>query len=85
MASKCANNYCPITRHRHEGKMFRLDIVVGNRTGGTQRKIEYVWLCSHCADKMHPKVDVTGDTVTLRLTKNLPAWPEAEGATERVN
>ncbi len=70
MVSKCANSWCLTTRHRHEGKLFRLDIDLGNMAGKDERKTEYIWLCTPCAQVMHPKVDVIGDTVTLRLTKN---------------
>ena len=72
MVGKCANSWCPTTRHYHEGKLFRLDIDLGNMTGGDERKTEYIWLCACCAQVMHPKVEVNGDTVTLRLTKNDP-------------
>jgi hypothetical protein len=51
--------------------LFRLDIDLGNQAGGHERKTEYIWLCAECAELMHPKVDVIGDTVTLRLTRNV--------------
>jgi hypothetical protein len=70
MVSKCANSRCPTTRHRHEGKLFRLDIDLGNMAGKDERKTEYIWLCSPCAQMMHPKVVVSGDTVTLGLARN---------------
>ena len=70
MVGKCANSWCPTTRHHHEGKLFRLDIDLGNKAGGDERKTAYIWLCACCAQVMHPKVEVNGDTVTLRLTKN---------------
>jgi hypothetical protein len=72
MVGKCANSWCPTTRHHHEGKLFRLEINLGSRTGGDERKTDYLWLCARCALEMHPKVEVTGDTVTVRLTKNDP-------------
>jgi hypothetical protein len=86
MVGKCANSWCFATRHDHEGKLFRLDIKLGNKAGETERKTEYIWLCAHCAQVMHPKVDVIGDTVTLRLAKNDPI-PLADAATSsaRVN
>jgi hypothetical protein len=85
MVGKCANNWCPTTRN-HQGKLFRLDIVVGNRAGGKERKTEYIWLCAPCADKLHPEVDVLGNTVTLRLTKKDPVRAvEANVVSERVN
>ncbi len=70
MPDKCANNWCPTTRHHQEGKLFRLDIDIGNKTGGDEQKTEYVWLCAQCALEMHPKVVITGDTISLRLAKN---------------
>ena len=72
MVDKCANRWCSTTRQHREGKLFRLDIDLGSRTGGDERKTEYIWLCSSCAQIMHPEVEVTKDSVLLRLTKNLP-------------
>jgi hypothetical protein len=72
MVGKCANSWCPATRHHHEGKLFRLDIDLGNKAGETEQKTDYVWLCGHCAQEMHPTVDVTGDTVTVKLSRNVP-------------
>jgi hypothetical protein len=72
MVGKCANSRC-LTVRRDEGKLFRLDINLGSKSGGkNERKTEYIWLCGQCAQVMHPKVEVIGDTVTLRLTKNEP-------------
>lgn len=85
MVCKCANNWCPTTRHRQEGRLFRLDINVGNKAGGTECKTEYIWLCSSCAQVMHPKVDVRGDTVILRLTKNDSTQIADTIALRRVN
>lgn len=87
MVSKCANSRCPTTRHRHEGKLFRLDIDLGNMAGKDERKTEYIWLCSPCAQVLHPKVDVIGDTVTLRLTRNdpMPLVAESAALSLRVN
>ena len=58
--------------HRHEGKLFRLDIKLGNKAGGNSHKTEYIWLCAPCAQVMHPKIEVRGDIVRLLLTKNPP-------------
>jgi len=86
MVGKCANSWCPTTRHHHEGKLFRFDINLGNKAGGNERKTEYIWLCAVCAQKMHPKVEVTGNTVTLRLTKNDPMpGADATALPARVN
>ncbi len=72
MVGKCANSWCSTTHQYREGKLFRLDIDLGSKTGGNERKTEYVWLCASCAQIMHPEVEVTEDSVLLRLTKNLP-------------
>ena len=73
MAAKFENRFCATSRQRNEGKLFRLDIDLGNKAGGNERKTEYIWLCDCCAHKMHPKVEVTGDTVTVRLSRNDPS------------
>ncbi len=86
MDGKCANSWCPTTRHRDEGKLFRLDINLGNKTGGNERKTEYIWLCARCAQQMHPEVKVTGNVITLRLSKNGPIpVPDAAKPSARVN
>jgi hypothetical protein len=85
MVGKCANSWCPTTRHHHEGKLFRLDIDIGNKTGGDERMTEYVWLCAQCALEMHPRVVVNGDTVTLQLAKNVGRIVNTNGSSVRVN
>jgi hypothetical protein len=87
METKCANSWCPTPRHHHEGKLFRLDIDLGNMAGGNELKTEYIWLCARCAQVMHPKVEVTGDTVTLRLSKNAPMslMTDTSAVSARVN
>jgi hypothetical protein len=73
MARTCANSSCATVRRQNEGKLFRLDIDLGSLSGeGDEYMTEYVWLCGACAEVMHPKVEVTGDTVRLRLTRNDP-------------
>ena len=72
MVSKCANNWCSTTRRSHEGKMFRLDIDLGSMTGADEHKTAYIWLCASCAEIMHPEVEVTADSVLLKLRSNLP-------------
>lgn len=72
MVAKCANSWCHTTRHHDAGKLFRLDINLGNKAGGKERITEYIWLCARCAQQMHPKVEFTGGTVTVRLSKNDP-------------
>lgn len=67
---KCANNSCSIVRSQNAGRLFRLDLDIGSKSGAKgERKVEYLWLCTDCAQVMQPKVEVRGDTVTLKLTK----------------
>ena len=72
MVHKCANSWCPTAHREDEGKMFRLDIDLEDKFGGSERKTEYVWLCNSCAQLMHPKVVVSGNAIKLMLTKNDP-------------
>lgn len=72
MAEKCTNRWCSAVRFDSEGKLFRLDIDLGNKAGGTERKTEYIWLCDACACKMHPKVEVKGNSIIVRLKPNEP-------------
>ena len=77
MVQYCANRRCTTVRRGNQGKLFRLDIELGNLSGRDEHKTEYVWLCASCAQVMHPRVQVAGDTVTLLLTKKdaIPAMP----------
>jgi hypothetical protein len=52
--------------------MFRLDLDLGSKTGDGERMTEYIWLCPDCAQRMHPRVEVNGDSVTVRLSENGP-------------
>ncbi len=72
MAQTCANSLCTTARRSNQGKLFRLDIDLGSLFGTDEHLREYIWLCGGCAQQMRPKVEVTRDTVTLRLTKNDP-------------
>lgn len=86
MVDKCANSLCPTTRQHHEGKLFRVDIDLGNMAGKNEQKTAYVWLCAKCAEEMAPKIEVVGDTVTVRLFKNGPMWAaDAAALSMRVN
>ncbi len=86
MVEKCVNSWCPSTRHADDGKLFRLDIDLGNKAGGSELKTEYIWLCARCALKMHPEVEVTGNTVKLRLSKNATKQvADTNAPSERVN
>lgn len=80
MPGKCANRCCLTPRRQHEGKLFRLDIDLGNKAGADERKTTYIWLCASCAQEMHPKVEVNGDTVKLLLSKNDPVWVASAAA-----
>lgn len=82
MVVKCVNRYCGATRHHDEGKMFRLDLDLGNKSGGGECMTEYIWLCPDCAQRMHPRVEVHGDTVTVRLSENLPLPLAEAGAAQ---
>lgn len=75
MASKCTNPCCTATRHRNEGKLFRLDLDLGSITGADEHKTEYMWLCAGCAERMHPRVEVSGNTIKVRLSLNAPIPP----------
>ena len=72
MIENCANRSCTTLRRSNQGKLFRLDIDLGSFSGADEHLTEYVWLCRACAQVMHPAVEVTRDTVILRLTKNDP-------------
>jgi hypothetical protein len=86
MVTKCANSWCFATRCDEAGKLFRLDIDICSKAGGNERKTEYMWLCPRCAQEMHPEVEVTGNTLRVRLSRNDP-MPLADSAAspERVN
>jgi hypothetical protein len=85
MVAKCANTRCSTPRRHHEGKMFRLDIELGNKSGEDERQTEYVWLCACCAQQMHPTVDVSEDTITLRLSKIDPMAEDTTSSSVWVN
>jgi hypothetical protein len=86
MVGKCANSWCPTTRHNHDGTLFRLDIDLGSKAGKNERRTEYIWLCACCAQVMHPKVEVNGDTIKVLLSKNDPMRGADIGASSaRIN
>jgi len=80
MVETCANRCCATVRRSTQGKLFRLDIDLGSRSGADERMTEYIWLCASCAKLMHPKVEVTAESVILRLTRN-DAMPVSEKPT----
>ncbi len=72
LANKCANGSCSAVRNHDEGKLFRLDIQLADTAGHNELKTMYVWLCPRCARRLNPKVEVSGDTVTVLLTSTRP-------------
>lgn len=70
MARNCANRSCATVCRPNQGKLFRLDIDLGSLSGTDEQVTEYIWLCAACAQVMHPEVEITRDSVILRLTKN---------------
>ena len=85
MAARCANGLCSAPRDQHEGKLFRVDIDLGNAAGETQKKTAYVWLCARCAQELIPKIEVAGDTITVRLAKSPRRVSSANPYMARVN
>ncbi len=71
MVRICANKFCANPSHEY-GRLFRLDIDIGDKSGGTEHKTEYVFLCDACAQKMRPVVEVVGDAIRVRLARNSP-------------
>ncbi len=67
MFQKCANDCCAVPNSNRDGKLFRLDLEIGNSAGETEHKTAYIWLCNTCARHMVPKVSVCGDTVHILL------------------
>lgn len=47
--------------------MYRLDIDLGDTSGRNLTKTTYIWLCPRCSSLMTPVVQVSHDTVRLRL------------------
>lgn len=57
MLSKCANPTCTNPFHYlRDGKLFQMETGIGGPqlVGGKkpQHKVEYFWLCNHCAPQM---------------------------------
>jgi hypothetical protein len=67
MPGKCANGFCSSLRTGDEGKLFRLDMDIGNTAGENHRKTAYVWLCDSCARRMRPWIEQAGNSVLVRL------------------
>ena len=76
MVSKCANPDCAVPfRYFHQGKLFRFEAeagperrrVMGPESSDTKhmRRLEFYWLCDHCASKM-TVVEQKGTGVSVR-------------------
>jgi hypothetical protein len=85
MVGKCANPSCSASRQNEEGKLFRVDIDLGNATGGHQCKTTYLWLCAACAQSLRPKVEVVGNTVTVLLAAITGTPPSRVASIPKVN
>ena len=83
MIGNCANRSCTTLRRPNQGKLFRLDIDLGSLSGTDEHLTEYIWLCRTCAQVMHPAVEVTRDSVVLRITKNVPMMPRESVSNRR--
>jgi hypothetical protein len=76
MSGRCANPMCSVPRLPEEGKLFRLDIEIGNADGTCGTKTAFVWLCGQCSQAMNPKIEVAGNTVKVLLAAH-PVMPVA--------
>ena len=86
MTGKCANGLCSASRYQGEGKLFRIDVDLGRKSGEHQWKTAYVWLCSRCAQEMYPKIEIAGDAVRVRLARIGPILlPKKSPVSARVN
>ena len=81
MVGKCANSWCSATQQNHEGKLFRVEIDVANKSGQSRQETTDLWLCARCAAQMDVKVEVAGDTVRVRLSKIRPNGELVRAAT----
>jgi hypothetical protein len=61
MSDICANPSCSVLRHPDNGKLFCAEIEIRGATA--VRKIAYVWLCDHCAQRMKPDSEVAGEII----------------------
>ena len=85
MPTKCANPLCSACHHGDEGKLFRLDFEIASTAGATQHKTAFVWLCSHCAQQMNPRVEVTRDAVRVLLAAVHSKMPKRPTGSAWVN
>jgi hypothetical protein len=64
---KCANSSCSACHDSNEGKLFRLDLDIANAAGLVRQEVVFIWLCSRCARRMNPSIEITGNTVRVLL------------------
>lgn len=59
MLAKCNNPSCSAKfRYLHEGKLFRLEV-----ESTREPRIEYFWLCGHCAGTMGLSLNSDGEII----------------------
>jgi hypothetical protein len=71
MLQRCANRFCSAPRHYGQGTIFRVDLDLANAAGEKELKKTFLWLCPRCSQVMSPTVEVTGNTVKVRLTRHV--------------
>lgn len=57
MFAKCANYWCPASRHPEE--LSSMEFQFGERLGGGQTEVVCLWLCTRCCREMRPQVDAS--------------------------
>ena len=73
MLAKCANPSCSASfHHLQEGRLFRLEddpelTLSPNPYASSFTKVEYFWLCSHCAESMVLRLGPDGAIVPAAL------------------
>ncbi len=77
MQHHCANRFCSALIHSGQGTTFRFDLNLGNKSGESQSKTAYIWLCPRCAQVLNPTIEVTGNTVRVRLSARHECPPSA--------
>ena len=75
MLDKCSNPSCSASfRSLQQGKLFRLETDPTLRTNKPKR-IEYYWLCNHCASTMTLRLGDHEDVVAVGLPPPLQRVP----------
>lgn len=85
VVAKCANPVCSAPHAANDGRLFRLDLDIGNSAGEIQRKTMYIWLCSRCARQMSPKVTVKRNSVLIGLALTCHKATGSDLPARRVN